>query len=201
MVTDGGGAAGDDDRDDDDGRFDDGDNDPPLPADGEPESGCTEAEFECADGKCVPRELACDGNHDCADRSDKPPMHQGCEGQTCDPIAEFTCKNLDCIPAAKAYERHGGLRRHVGRGTQEPAVLRCRLRGAGRPRTNASRSWSWLLAHVFAKRHHPLRSPGLWRALESVRAVRDRDEIRSLLHGTRAPLRPAPPGQLALLPT
>ena len=63
------------------------------------------------------------------------------------------------------------------------------------------RSWSWLLAHVFAIdiTHCPRRGCG--GRLEIVRVVRELDEIASVLHGARAPPRPAPPGQLALLPT
>jgi hypothetical protein len=63
------------------------------------------------------------------------------------------------------------------------------------------RSWSWLLAHVFAIdiTHCPRRGCG--GRLEIVRVVRDPDGIASVLHGARAPPRPAPPGQLALLPS
>ena len=62
-------------------------------------------------------------------------------------------------------------------------------------------SWSWLLAHAFAIHitHCPRRGCG--GRLETVRAVCDRDELASILYGARAPSRPAPPGQLARLPT
>jgi hypothetical protein len=63
------------------------------------------------------------------------------------------------------------------------------------------RSWSWLLGHVFAIDITHCSRRGCGGRLEIVRVVRDRDEIRSLLHGARAPPRPPTPGQLALLPS
>ena len=62
------------------------------------------------------------------------------------------------------------------------------------------RSWSWLLGHVFAIDITVCPRPGCNGRLRLVKVVRDRDEIASILHGARAPPRPAPPGQLALLP-
>jgi hypothetical protein len=61
------------------------------------------------------------------------------------------------------------------------------------------RSWSWLLAHVFAIDITVCPRLGCNGRLRLVKVVRDRHELALLLHGARAPPRAGPPGQLSLL--
>lgn len=54
---------------------------------------CTDAEFACRNGACIPREWRCDADGDCTDRSDE----EECESVTCGET-EFRCKSGQCVP-------------------------------------------------------------------------------------------------------
>ncbi|KAM4703219.1 basement membrane-specific heparan sulfate proteoglycan core protein [Rhinophrynus dorsalis] len=56
---------------------------------------CTDSEFTCASGDCVPLEYRCDQRHDCRDMSDE----EGCteESQKC-ADSEFLCGSGECVP-------------------------------------------------------------------------------------------------------
>nr|XP_023690745.1 basement membrane-specific heparan sulfate proteoglycan core protein isoform X5 [Paramormyrops kingsleyae] len=67
---------------------------------------CTDSEFTCRDGECIPSEYRCDKRHDCRDMSDesdcvlagprppvlKPPVLRPCRAD------QATCQNGQCIP-------------------------------------------------------------------------------------------------------
>jgi hypothetical protein len=59
------------------------------------------------------------------------------------------------------------------------------------------RSWSWLLARVFAIDIAACSRPGCHGRLKIVDVVVDPEHIALLLHGARAPPAPPPPGQLS----
>jgi hypothetical protein len=89
------------------------------------------------------------------------------------------------------FDMEGRPRLH-GEAERQPSVDPVRM-----PR----RSWSWLLAHVFAIDITNCSRLDCGGTLEIVRVVRDPSEVASLLHGARARPTPAAPGQLGLLPT
>lgn len=55
---------------------------------------CDEMKYTCANGKCIPRLWACDGDDDCGDNSDEDGSF--CSMHTCGPT-EFRCGNGRCI--------------------------------------------------------------------------------------------------------
>ncbi|CAJ0568186.1 unnamed protein product, partial [Mesorhabditis spiculigera] len=57
---------------------------------------CTERQFACGgdDAKCIPKLWYCDGEPDCADKSDEP-GEEICGQRIC-PVGEFQCKNHNC---------------------------------------------------------------------------------------------------------
>ncbi|XP_067141896.1 low-density lipoprotein receptor-related protein 2 isoform X5 [Centruroides vittatus] len=55
---------------------------------------CSEQKFACANGKCLPRLWACDGDDDCGDNTDED--NKFCALHTCSP-SEFRCGNGKCI--------------------------------------------------------------------------------------------------------
>ncbi|XP_039277225.1 low-density lipoprotein receptor isoform X4 [Nilaparvata lugens] len=62
----------------------------------EPRS-CTETEFRCSNGRCIPKHWQCDNENDCVDGGDEHPSL--CEHRVCDPD-EFTCRGNpgECVP-------------------------------------------------------------------------------------------------------
>uniref|UniRef100_A0ABM0N1J1 G-protein coupled receptor GRL101-like n=1 Tax=Saccoglossus kowalevskii TaxID=10224 RepID=A0ABM0N1J1_SACKO len=56
---------------------------------------CSESEFECHDGTCIPLDQKCDRVFDCFDDSDEA----DCPIVTCG-TDEWTCNSLHCIPMA-----------------------------------------------------------------------------------------------------
>ncbi len=58
---------------------------------------CTANKFHCANGKCISRLWACDGDDDCGDNSDE--AHGYCSVHTCAP-GEYRCGNGRCIFAS-----------------------------------------------------------------------------------------------------
>lgn len=55
---------------------------------------CDASKFYCANGKCISRMWACDGDDDCGDKSDEDPKY--CTFHSCSPN-EFRCANGRCI--------------------------------------------------------------------------------------------------------
>lgn len=55
---------------------------------------CEDAKYTCANGKCIPRLWACDGDDDCGDNTDEDAMF--CSLHTCSPN-EFRCGNGRCV--------------------------------------------------------------------------------------------------------
>lgn len=65
---------------------------------------CSDTEFTCTDGKCIPRRWFCDGGYDCPDHSDE--TNEKCKlkdkksSSKCS-SKEFMClEREDCIPEA-----------------------------------------------------------------------------------------------------
>ncbi|XP_021200505.1 low-density lipoprotein receptor isoform X11 [Helicoverpa armigera] len=58
---------------------------------------CTQAEFRCKTGRCIPMSWHCDSEKDCPDGSDEDPST--CKVKSCGP-EEFTCRGRDgeCVP-------------------------------------------------------------------------------------------------------
>jgi low density lipoprotein-related protein 2 len=55
---------------------------------------CSESEFRCGNGRCIPRRFLCDMDQDCldADNSDE----KDCANHTC-PAGQFQCKSGHCV--------------------------------------------------------------------------------------------------------
>ncbi|XP_066906450.1 very low-density lipoprotein receptor isoform X2 [Halyomorpha halys] len=64
-----------------------------LPGDPHTLRNCTEKEFRCDNGRCIPLNWKCDNENDCLDRSDENPLH--CT-KTCG-ADQFTCKSGECL--------------------------------------------------------------------------------------------------------
>ncbi|XP_061163155.1 basement membrane-specific heparan sulfate proteoglycan core protein-like [Saccostrea echinata] len=56
---------------------------------------CTETEFRCNDGMCMPKDLICDGTPDCDDQSDE--SQTLCGTSTVCPEGQFRCDNGECV--------------------------------------------------------------------------------------------------------
>ncbi|CAF4422918.1 unnamed protein product, partial [Adineta steineri] len=67
---------------------------------------CSENQFRCATGKCIPKSWTCDNQNDCGDSSDE----QNCHERTCDPLTQFTCPHTPgmCIPTAWRCDGQNG---------------------------------------------------------------------------------------------
>ncbi|XP_072042083.1 uncharacterized protein [Amphiura filiformis] len=59
---------------------------------------CSEDEYVCANGQCIPYDWHCDGFHDCFDHSDENQIE--CQEFECNNDS-FVCLNGDCIPPFK----------------------------------------------------------------------------------------------------
>ena len=65
---------------------------------------CSEAEFECDDGTCIPKSWVCDGVwDDCAEAEDEDPS--ACEDAPPECTeAQYSCYNGDCIEPSQACD-------------------------------------------------------------------------------------------------
>ncbi|XP_075145941.1 uncharacterized protein LOC142220611 isoform X3 [Haematobia irritans] len=58
---------------------------------------CTEKQFRCGNGDCLPVRFLCDGESDCADHSDEMIPECRFKASTCG-VEQFRCNNGKCIP-------------------------------------------------------------------------------------------------------
>ncbi|XP_013176217.1 PREDICTED: low-density lipoprotein receptor isoform X2 [Papilio xuthus] len=58
---------------------------------------CSQKQFQCANGKCIPISWLCEGDNDCGDNSDENIEECKKESRTCT-SNEFRCKTGRCIP-------------------------------------------------------------------------------------------------------
>ncbi|RWS16456.1 hypothetical protein B4U79_10678 [Dinothrombium tinctorium] len=65
------------------------------------EANCTDTQFECGNGQCIPYELTCDEVSACEDHSDEDEIF--CATRKC-PEKFFSCTNNRCIPHSKVCD-------------------------------------------------------------------------------------------------
>lgn len=58
---------------------------------------CSENEFRCNSGRCIPKSWSCDGDVDCPTKEDEPPFCTSQDRKCIDPD-HFKCNNGKCIP-------------------------------------------------------------------------------------------------------
>uniref|UniRef100_A0A8C5R8Z0 Uncharacterized protein n=1 Tax=Leptobrachium leishanense TaxID=445787 RepID=A0A8C5R8Z0_9ANUR len=65
---------------------------------------CTQQQFTCQNGRCIPKVYVCDGDNDCEDESDELDHMCTTPEATCPPNY-FKCDNGHCIEAVKVCNR------------------------------------------------------------------------------------------------